>query len=92
MHLDLSYTPVLLLDWMYSTGFHLQSFVSLFSASYTPLSACLANFEYRWWLPEDKYRAFVVSGTWKLVADVDYSCEFDVRDVLAICYSVQAHE
>jgi hypothetical protein len=44
------------------------------------------------WLPKDKYRAFMVNGTWKLVSEIDFPREFGVRDVLAICYSIQTHE
>ncbi|KAG9086807.1 hypothetical protein FRC06_002868 [Ceratobasidium sp. 370] len=43
------------------------------------------------WFPGDEYRAFVQDKPSALVASVQFPREFDILDVLAVCYSIQQH-
>ncbi|KAG8739659.1 hypothetical protein FRC10_005286 [Ceratobasidium sp. 414] len=41
------------------------------------------------WFPADKYEAFTRDKPSKLIAEVQFPCEFDILHVLAVCYSIQ---
>jgi hypothetical protein len=50
-------------------------------------SGCPARDMIQWLSPKQNYNTFIASETWKLVADIDLPREFEVRNVLTICYS-----
>ncbi|KAG9123936.1 hypothetical protein FRC07_013434 [Ceratobasidium sp. 392] len=44
------------------------------------------------WFPTNKYETFVRDKPSRLVAEVRFPAEFDILDVLAVCYSIQNNE
>ncbi|QRV77793.1 hypothetical protein RhiJN_05808 [Ceratobasidium sp. AG-Ba] len=43
------------------------------------------------WFPADQYEAFARDKPSRLIAEVEFPCEFDILDVLAACYSMQTN-
>ncbi|KAG9089091.1 hypothetical protein FS749_001627 [Ceratobasidium sp. UAMH 11750] len=41
------------------------------------------------WFPGDKYKAYTEDKPSDLIAEVRFSSDFDILDVLAVCYSIQ---
>lgn len=44
------------------------------------------------WFPKDKYNSFIHDKPCELITEVSFPCEFDVIDILAVCYSIQQNK
>ncbi|KAG9123606.1 hypothetical protein FRC07_014571, partial [Ceratobasidium sp. 392] len=50
---------------------------------------CTANDLVQWLSPGD-FAAFKAAGTFEIIAEVDLALEYDILDVLAVCYAIQS--